>query len=161
MSAGWRRIPGFPGYEASEDGQVRPVQPRYKVSAVELWLAELVGQPITKRGQVLKPWIVTRHNRDAAYVTLHIGGEDHKVLVHRLVCLAFHGLPPTEEHTDVAHGNHNSLDNRASNLKWSLHSDNVADCYSEEAIERRARWEDACLTGPSYLGPERGSDIPF
>jgi hypothetical protein len=135
MSAGWRPIPGFPGYEASSAGEIRPVQPRYKVSAVELWLAELVGERIVKRGQVLKPWIVLRHNREAAYVTLHIDGQDHKELVHRLVCLAFEGLPPPGM-DDCAHQNHNSLDNRASNLNWSSHADNVAANYDRDEANR-------------------------
>lgn len=154
----WKLIPGFDRYEASDDGRIRPVQPRYKVSAIEFWLAELVGEVLERRGQVLEPWIVERHRRRAAYVTLFVHGTKSKQLVHRLVCLAFHGLPP-EGHDDCAHIDHDSLNNRASNLKWSTHADNVADCWSEEAIERRARWEDACYAGPNYMGPSHGA--PF
>jgi len=109
----WKPIPGFPGYEASSSGVIRPVAPRYK----------------NGRGKDgLRPWTVERHGRLASYVTLHQDGKRHKDLVSRLVCLTFHG-PAPEGLNDCAHVNHNSLDNRASNLKWSAHADNVAENY--------------------------------
>lgn len=111
----WRPIPGFPGYEASAAGAIRAVQSRVR----------------SKQGVPLKPWTVERHGRLADYIQLRRG---NKVLVHRLVCLAFHGLPP-EGMTDCAHINHNSLDNRASNLKWSTHADNIQENYYRVAGE--------------------------
>jgi len=156
----WQAIPGFPGYEASDQGQVRSVSPRYQVKAIELWLAELVGERVQKRCALLTPWIEERHGRKAARVCLTHNGVREKHFVHRLVCLAFHGVPGPEL-TDCAHQNHNSLDNRASNLKWQTHQENVADNWSEAAIERRMQWEDDCGLGPSYNGPAHDEDIPF
>ena len=138
MSA-WRPIPGFHGYEASSDGVIRPTVPRYK----------------NGRGSVLKPWIVCRHGRDAAYVTLYITGAKTKQLVHRLVCLAWHGLPPPgEERIDCCHIDHNSLNNVASNLKWDTHAKNIEANYERAAIMEEELTE---LMG-SLASP---SDVPF
>jgi len=109
---------------------------------------------------VLAPWIEERHGRKAARVKVTCKGKRENHFVHRLVCLAFHGVPPPEL-TDCAHKNHDSLDNRASNLAWQTHSENVQANWSEEAIERRMRWEDDCEMGPSYNGPDYQSEVPF
>lgn len=153
----WRAIPGFPGYEASSNGDIRSSQPRYRIRPVELWLAELVGERIERRCELLEPWIVERHGRRAAYVSLSIDGQRSKQLVNRLVTLAFHGLPP-EDKPDSCHRNHDSLDNRASNLRWGSHAENVAEQFSDEARERRAILEhNAGLL--HYAGPCSG--CPF
>ena len=48
-------------------------------------------------------------------------------LVHRLVCRAFHGPPPSDEHTDVRHLDGDKTNNRASNLAWGTRSENMRD----------------------------------
>jgi len=53
-------------------------------------------------------------------------GKKLRVRVHQLVCLAFHG-EPKEEQTLVRHLNDISHDNRASNLRWGTHAENVRD----------------------------------
>lgn len=153
----WLPIPGFPGYEACEDGRIRPTKPRYRVSPVERFLAELVGEELRKRGEELQPWIVERNGRRAAYVSLHANGKrESKELVHRLVCLAFHG-PCPPECTDVAHKDHNSLNNRASNLAWSTHADNIQANY--DRMERRFITEEELA---SVLAPHgQAGDVPF
>ena len=45
---------------------------------------------------------------------------------HVLVCLAFHGEPPTPKH-EVAHENGCRTDNRPNNLVWKTHRENQAD----------------------------------
>lgn len=139
----WRPIPGFEPYEASEAGEVRSSRPRYKKGY----------------SPVLRPWIVSRNGRDAAYVTLCVGGKRNKQLVHRLVALAFHGVPPPEC-TDCCHKNHDSLDNRACNLEWGTHSKNISDWW-EQRLEMLARLDDALGGTPSYNGPDARFDIPF
>lgn len=137
----WRPIPGFPGYEAAEDGGIRPTKPRYK----------------NGRGAIIKPWIVCRHGRDAAYVTLYVDGKGHKHLVHRLVALAFHGPPPAEL-TDCCHKNHDSLDNRAANLRWGTHSENIEEQWEQRHM-MQARLDDAL--GIEHCYNPQDSDIPF
>jgi hypothetical protein len=157
--AEWRPIPGFHDYEASSDGEIRPVKPRYRIAPVELFLAEIVGEKIKRRGQVIVPWIETRHRRDAARVALVIDGRRHREFVHRLVCLAFHGLP-AEGLTDCCHIDDDSLNNRASNLKWGTHQQNIEEQW-ERRREMEAKVSDAIGDLPCYNGPDLHSDVPF
>ena len=135
----WRPIPGYEAYEASELGEIRPVKPRYR----------------NGRGSKIKPWIVSRHGRHAAYVSLHIAGKRTKHLVHRLVCLAFHGEPGPDQ-TDCCHKNHDPLDNRASNLRWGTHQENMA-----ENIERSERSAQELEELMHYGGPGMLEGTPF
>lgn len=156
----WRPIPGFAPYEASELGEIRSSTPRYRIRPVELWLAELVGERIERRTELIKPWIETRNRRDSARVALRVNGVKHNEFVHRLVALAWHGLPPSERHTDVAHKNHNSLDNRASNLEWSTHADNIQANYDREIDRERRFIQEESLA--EVLAPQQElSDCPF
>jgi len=50
--------------------------------------------------------------------------------VHRLVCQAFHGDPPSEKHTDVNHIDLDRTNNKASNLEWVTRSENIKHSYA-------------------------------
>lgn len=103
----WRAIPGFVGiYDASDAGEVRRV-----------------GRSRGTRLGVLKPY---RRPDGYLYATLRRDGRSHTIGVNRLVCLAFHGEPPTSEH-EAAHRNGQRGDNRASNLAWLSPVENMAD----------------------------------
>ena len=52
-------------------------------------------------------------------------GRRNKVLVHRLVALAFLGEPPSEDHTDVNHIDGDSSNNLPDNLEWTTHQENI------------------------------------
>ena len=105
MNEEWRVIPSFPDYAVSSEGRVRRVVP------------DRHGRV----GNILKPRI-DRH----AYLTLYRDRTPSVVLVHRLVCAAFHGEPPTPAH-HAAHGDGNGTNNRASNLRWATAVENEAD----------------------------------
>lgn len=98
-----REVPGFPGIKALPDGSVRGVS-----------------------GVILRG----RPDRDGyLYVSVRRDGSPRKqdrTAVHRLVCLAFHGSPPSSSH-QVAHGNGVPDDNRPSNLRWATMSENHRD----------------------------------
>lgn len=49
--------------------------------------------------------------------------DDH--YIHRLVCEAFHGAPPSNRH-EVSHKDGDRANNRASNLEWVTHRENEA-----------------------------------
>lgn len=46
--------------------------------------------------------------------------------IHRLICAAFHGPQPSQDH-EVRHLNGDHLDNRAANLAWGTKHENEAD----------------------------------
>lgn len=59
--------------------------------------------------------------KKSGYYISHISDDNgtfKTITTHRLITFAFHGLPPTSNHT-VDHINRNKEDNRAVNLKWS------------------------------------------
>jgi NUMOD4 motif/HNH endonuclease len=103
----WRPIPGFPAYEASSCGRIR----RIRSSNFGL--------------RVLKPMI---GNRGYWKVTLYDpSGNQRAVMIHRAVCLAWHGFP--EKGRDLAcHRNGDHLDNRSENLYWGTAIENAKDC---------------------------------
>lgn len=103
----WREIPGFPAYQASTCGKVR----RIRASNVGL--------------RVLKQMI---GNRGYLKLTLYDAlGTQCTVMVHRAVCLAWHG-PPQRVRNFACHRNGDQLDNRADNLYWGTPIDNARDC---------------------------------
>lgn len=97
-----RRIPGFEKYEASACGCIRRVGS-----------AQWLSQHRSKQGEY---WSVG----------LWIDGRTRVATVHRLVALAFHGLPP-EGKNDCAHTDGNKDNNSAGNLRWASRAENEAD----------------------------------
>jgi hypothetical protein len=97
----WRAIPGYEGlYEASSLGRIRSHH----------------------RGGKIKEAVQTR---DGYLLTfLHLDGTRHGYNVHRLVCLAFHGLPP-EDGMEAAHLDGSRLNNVPDNLVWATRLQNI------------------------------------
>lgn len=125
----WRPIPGYSGYEASEDGEVR----------------RRVTGNATHPGRVLKLKI------DRGYWAVKLYADDGKqrsMFVSRAVCLAFHG---ESNGLQACHRNGIKADNRAENLYWGTPLENGQDRMFH-AVEghkpREANWE--------YLGKEMG-----
>lgn len=101
-----RQIPGFAGYFASEDGRI---------------FSERGGE---------KRALSQRNKDDYMHVTISVLAngkrQRHRHPVHRLVCMAFHGVAPRDKPL-ARHLNGISTDNRAGNLAWGDHKDNAAD----------------------------------
>jgi len=57
-------------------------------------------------------------------------GEKRTFRVHRLVCEAWHGRPPTEKH-QVAHWDGNKANNHFGNLRWATPQENSHDCVRQ------------------------------
>lgn len=107
MDTVWKTIPNFPAYLVSNAG-----------------LVKRAGKDA--RGHA--PRILSPHIGNHGYevVCLVKDGVRHRRLVHRLVCLAFHGEPPTPMH-HVAHGDGTRRNNRDDNLRWATRSENMED----------------------------------
>lgn len=109
MTEEWRRVRGNPAYAVSNHGRVKRVFPDGK------------GRP----GTIIRQQIMSHGYPVVRIVPLV--GETKRKLVHRLVCEAFHGTPPTPKH-ESAHGDGNRLNARADNLRWATRKENMADC---------------------------------
>ena len=79
---------------------------------------------------------ISGHALASGYMAVGIyddNGVSHTKLIHRIVCSAFHGDPPTPEHTDVRHLDGNKKNNCASNLAWGTRSENMLDVVKHRA----------------------------
>ena len=108
----WKPIPPYPGYEASSYGRIRSVD-----------RLNYFGKFVRKlKGKVLKT-----HPAGSKLQYLYVGlGLFKKHGVHRLVTMAFHGMPPSSLH-EAAHWNGQSKDNRPDNLRWATPLENNHD----------------------------------
>lgn len=124
MSDQWLTVADFPDYAVNGRGEVKRIIPDYR----------------GRSGHILKQ----RINR-YAYLTLYRDRAPSCVLVHRLVCTAFHGPKPSPIH-EVAHCDGDSLNNAWWNLRWATHAENEADKIAHGTS----------LSGrPSNIAPER------
>ena len=104
----WRAIDGFPDYEVSSLGRVKRARPdRYG-----RWMGKIIS-PINLRAGYLQ-------------CSLSSVGGRKKLLVHRLVCAAFNGPAPTDQH-HAAHKDGMPSNNLPENLRWATASENEAD----------------------------------
>jgi hypothetical protein len=106
----WMPVAGFPDYEASDLGRIRRSVPAGQGHACGM----------------LIPWL---GNHQYQTVGLARDGRSVRRLVHRLVCEAFHGTPPTPGH-QVAHADGTRWNNRADNLRWATRAENMGDCVA-------------------------------
>ena len=115
----WKSIPGYEThYEASSLGRIR---------SKERMVSDIRDNKIRRRifnPRILSPNIASKGGRPS--VMLSVQGKTKRVLISRLVCLAFHGLPP-ENKTNVLHYNDNGAENVPENLRWGTLKENAAD----------------------------------
>lgn len=113
-----RAIPGAPNddYRAGSDGQIYS---RTKYAGF--------GRKVRTDWYPLKGhWAKKRGKR--TYLNVSLCHESNKVTksVHRLVCMAFHGLPPTPRY-QVRHLDGDTSNNKPTNLRWGTPGENWAD----------------------------------
>jgi len=68
------------------------------------------------------------HSNGKGYQTITMSHENHKVSknVHKLICMAFHGMPPLLS-SQVRHLDSNQINNLPYNLKWGTQEENWMD----------------------------------
>lgn len=112
----WRPIPRWEGfYEASNLGRIRSVDREVTGG----W-----GKPRTAPGKVLRQ---QPNDRSYAHVILKRESKSTKRGVHRLVCMAFYGVPASHMH--VNHIDGDPSNNRVENLEWCDASHNMLHSY--------------------------------
>lgn len=104
----WRPVAGFPGYEVSDQGQVKSLPRRNLLGAM-------------RRGRILKHHI----SEGYSLVRLARDGKKYAQLVHHLVLTAFKGARP--EGCETRHLSGVRSDNRLDNLRWGTRQENRAD----------------------------------
>lgn len=103
LSEEWRIISEFTHYEVSSLGRVR----------------RATAGKCTKVGRLR-----SLSKTPTGYTYVSFTGARRSV--HRLVCVEFHGPPPSPKR-EVAHNDGNRANNVASNLRWSSHRENMKD----------------------------------
>lgn len=109
----WADIPGYPGYQASDQGRIRSVDREVVYSN---------GRRRKYPGRVRKPFYRN------GYPYLHVTFSSGNVLVPYLVLLAFVG--PRPKGYEICHGNDDPTDNRLSNLRYDTRRENRRDIVS-------------------------------
>lgn len=97
-----REIPGYPGYWVTPDARLWNDKTKKCHSG-------------SSDGRYWRVWVIEN-------------GQRKKVKLHRLVCLAFHGLPP-EGKPWALHKDDDKSNNHESNLRWGNQIDNVRDSF--------------------------------
>lgn len=121
----WRDIAGWENfYRVSSLGRVRSLPRRIECRG---------HAPVKfRRGKIL-----TLNRKVTGYLAARLcrDGFAESVAVHRLVCFAFHGPQPSEDH-EVAHWDGSRDNNRADNLRWATRVENAADKFRHGTVYR-------------------------
>jgi len=110
----WRDIPNWPGYQASDMGEIRSLDRMIPVS--NRGTRRATGRVLTQ--------IPGTHGYPT--VMLYGPGGRKRVAVHRLILLAFVGEPVAPA-TEACHNDGTQTNNRLSNLRWDTPSANRRD----------------------------------
>lgn len=122
----WREIPRFSKYEVSELAEIRNRQTRRHLS------------PFVDKSGYRMVSLMPDEPRAGKRL-------QQNVPLHRLVCLAFHGLPPSPQH-EVAHNDGVRLNCVPSNLRWATRKENHADKHRHGTRQVGERIGNAVLT---------------
>ncbi|KKL58122.1 hypothetical protein LCGC14_2228560 [marine sediment metagenome] len=120
--AQFREIPGAPGYLLNAQGAVLSAYAARDV--VVLSEGEIIDRPDVTLAKPMKPTL-----RPDGYYTVPLPGANGKwqyLLLHRLICEAFHG-PAPKAGMYACHRDGDRSNNHPSNLYWGTPQDNMAD----------------------------------
>ena len=114
----WLSVPGYPGYEVSDQGRVRSLDREVR----SRW-----GTPKTLKGKILSQRLVGGNGSIGRYraCTLFRDGERKPVTVHILMLETF--VSPRPEGMWGCHRDDNPANNSLENLYWGSPSENVFD----------------------------------
>ena len=128
MQVEWRDVPIREGYMVNSLGEVWSKDRKIE----KVWKGKKYYS--TLKGKKLKVW------ESNAYLYCSLGC-DVKCGVHRIVCMAFHGMPKNEK-LEVAHLDGNAHNNTPENLIWATASENT----------QMKRWHGTYFQGKAHFG---------
>lgn len=117
-----KNIDGFNNYLIDKDGNIY---------SIILNANQFTKKYDYKNPKKLKPWIGTDNYY---HVYLRKNNKSFVKLVHRLVLETFIG--PCPERMQACHNDGNTLNNKLSNLRWDIVSNNMLDKIKHETINR-------------------------
>jgi len=135
MEIEYREIEGHEGYRFGSDGSVG---------------IRWGGARGRRAGVLGAEWRPAKIHVCNGYLRLCLRGAGIQ-RVNRLVCLAFHGEPPTPRH-EAAHLNGDPADNSAANLAWETRKENETDKNRHGTRLRGERHKMAKLTEADVCG---------
>lgn len=126
-------VEGFPSYAVSRDGRIFSLDYRHQGIIREL-------RPAVTRGY--------------CYVNLWRDRKVSQQAVHRLVAVAF--IPTEDGKPHVNHRNLNKSDNRAENLEWCSHAENIAHAAARGRMKATQARRQSCQGVGARTGAENG-----
>ncbi len=112
----WRDIPGWEGvYQASSLGQIR---------SLDRLLSSGKWGHVRRKGHIMKTKISKAGYR---VIGLRLNGSRKWYGVHRLVCMAFHGMPTEDKPCATHWPDRDPMNCRSDNLRWESYSQNTND----------------------------------
>ncbi len=118
----WKPIADFPGYEVSDQGQVRSFYRR---------IGGATGWDIANDPQRILKGAIKKNGYH--FVLLHRNGVSSNCMVHRLVAHAFLGECP--EGMEVCHNDSDSQNNSPENLRYDTHYANMQDAVDQGTMK--------------------------
>jgi hypothetical protein len=128
----WKEIPFQPWdefYEISNFGRVRSLD-RHNMKT----LANGVVCQFFNKGKILKKRLTQSGYVRVNFYHSEFGSKD--MYIHRLVCMAFIGLP-IDQTMQINHKNGLKDDNRLENLEWATPSQNIYHAHNNGLIKKR------------------------
>ncbi len=116
----WKEIPGFLGYEVSDQGRVRSYMTQGRKGGCH---------PIPQR--FLKPWGKNTNHQQVSLCNL---GKERSMYISRLVLLAFIGPCPFNQ--EACHNDGNPFNNFLPNLRWDTRKANIQDSIKHGTFAR-------------------------
>ena len=140
----WKDIPGYEGlYQASNTGEIRTCAGKITSNA-------RYGQRVWKQRIMKQKYSIGKNGRRDFRVELWKDGQHRTWLVSRLVALTW--CEGYQDGWTVNHKNGDPKDNRADNLEWLSHGDNIrhgfaTGLYPQARFDGDYSYKDAALGG--------------